>query len=61
MGHCSKQMVYQTYGNYVEDLKEDVDDIIRYFGRDFLIKPGKKTSPLLTYGDSVGTIGTLTH
>lgn len=54
MGHSSKQMVYQTYGNYVEDLEDDVDDIIRYFGRDFLIKPGKKISPLLTYGDSYG-------
>lgn len=54
MGHSSKQMVYQTYGDYVEDLEDDVDDIIRYFGRDFLIKPGKKISPLLTFGDSYG-------
>ncbi len=61
MGHSSKQMVYQVYGDYVEDLEDDVDDIIRYFGVDFLIRPGKKTSPLLTYGDSVGTVGTLTH
>jgi len=61
MGHSSKQMVYQVYGEYVKDLEDDVDDIIRYFGRDFLIKPGKKISPLLTYGDSVGTVGTLTH
>jgi len=42
MGHSSKQMVYQVYGDYVEDLEGDVDDIIRYFGTDFLIKPGKK-------------------
>ena len=61
MGHSSKQMVYQVYGDYVEDLEDDVDDIIRYFGTDFLIRPGKKISPLLTYGDSVGTVGTLTH
>jgi integrase len=39
MGHSSKQMVYQVYGDYVEDLEDDVDDIIRYFGVDFLIKP----------------------
>jgi len=51
----------QRYGEYVEDLEDDADDIIRYFGTDFLIKPGKKISPLLTYGDSVGTVGTLTH
>ena len=31
-----------------------MDDIIRYFGKDFLIKPGKKISPLLTFGDSFG-------
>jgi integrase len=54
MGHSSKKMVYQTYGDYVEDLEDDVDDIIRYFGRDFLIKPGKKLSPLLVFGDSYG-------
>jgi len=54
MGHSSKQMVYQVYGDYVEDLEDDVDDIIRYFGKDFIIKPGKKLSPLLTFGDSYG-------
>lgn len=54
MGHSSKQMVYQVYGDYVEDLEDDVDDIIQYFGKDFLIKPGKKKSPLLVFGDSYG-------
>jgi integrase len=54
MGHSSKQMVYQVYGEYVEDLEDDMDDIIRYFGKDFLIKPGKRLSPLLVYGDSYG-------
>ena len=61
MGHSSKQMVYQVYGDYVEDLEDDVDDIIRYFGVYFLIKPDKKLSQLLTYGDSLGAVGTLTH
>lgn len=54
MGHSSKQMVYQVYGEYVEDLEDDVDDIIRYFGVDFLIKPNKKISPLLSFGDGFG-------
>lgn len=54
MGHSSKQMVFQTYGQYVEDLEDDVEEIINYFGRDFLIKPGKKLSPLLVFGDSYG-------
>jgi hypothetical protein len=47
-------MVYQTYGEYVEDLEDDIDDIIRYFGVDFLVKPERKKSPLLTNGDSYG-------
>jgi len=54
MGHSSKQMVYQVYGEYVEDLEDDVENIIRYFGKDFLIKPGKRISPFLVYGDSYG-------
>ena len=47
-------MVYETYGQYVEDLEDDIDEIIRYFGVDFMIKPEKKLSPLLTFGDSYG-------
>lgn len=54
MGHSSKQMVYQVYGEYVEDLEDDVEDIIGYFGKDFLVRPGKKMTPLLCYGDSFG-------
>lgn len=54
MGHSSKQMVYQVYGEYVEDLEDDVEDIIKYFGQDFLIKPGKTRTPNLSYGDSFG-------
>lgn len=53
MGHSSKQMVFQTYGTYVDDLEDDVEEIIGYLGRDFLIKPKKRLSPLL-YGDSYG-------
>jgi integrase len=54
MGHSSKQMVYQVYGEYVEDLEDDVEDIIVYFGKDFLIRPTKRTTPFLSYGDSFG-------
>ena len=54
MEHSSKQMVYQVYGEYVEDLEDDVEDIVNYFGRDFLIRPGKKLTPLLCDGDSFG-------
>ena len=54
MGHSSKQMVYQVYGEYVEDLEDDVENIIVYFGKDFLIRPSKRTTPALLYGDSFG-------
>lgn len=36
MGHASKQMVYEVYGQYVEGLEKDRMAILRYFGRDFL-------------------------
>ncbi|MBI5441488.1 MAG: tyrosine-type recombinase/integrase [Deltaproteobacteria bacterium] len=35
MGHGSKQMVYEVYGNYVEGLEADRDAIAAYFGPDF--------------------------
>ena len=35
-------MVYQTYGENVEEFEDNVHDIIRYFGKDFPIKLGKK-------------------
>jgi len=54
MGHSSKQMVYQVYGEYVEDLEDDVENIIAYFGADFLFKPRKSMTPNLFYGDSFG-------
>lgn len=45
MGHASKQMVYEVYGNYVEGLEEDAEAIYHYFGQDF-ITPRKKESPI---------------
>jgi len=36
MGHGSKKMVYETYGNYVDGLEKDKDKILEYFGNDFL-------------------------
>jgi integrase len=36
MGHNSKQMVYEVYGNYVEGLEKDADQILEYFGNDFI-------------------------
>ena len=45
MGHASKQMVYEVYGNYVEGLEEDAEAIYDYFGQDF-ITPRKKENPI---------------
>lgn len=45
MGHASKQMVYEVYGNYVEGLEEDAEAIFSYFGQDF-ITPRKKENPV---------------
>ncbi|MCE5241895.1 MAG: tyrosine-type recombinase/integrase [Syntrophobacteraceae bacterium] len=36
MGHGSKKMVYEVYGNYVEGLEQDADKILEYFGNDFI-------------------------
>lgn len=35
MGHGSKKMVYEVYGNYVEGLEKDADKVLEYFGNDF--------------------------
>ena len=36
MGHASKQMVYEVYGNYVQKLEEDREEILAFFGEDFM-------------------------
>jgi integrase len=36
MGHSTKQMIYETYGQYVEGLEEDAEKIYQYFGGDFI-------------------------
>ncbi|KAA0888381.1 Arm DNA-binding domain-containing protein [Oryzomonas rubra] len=46
MGHASKQMVFEVYGNYVEGLEEDAEQIFEYFGQDF-ITPQKTKNPAL--------------
>ena len=38
MGHGSKKMVYETYGQYVEGLEEDAEKILAYYGTDFVRK-----------------------
>lgn len=52
MGHGSKKMVYEVYGDYIEGLEEDAWKILEYFGRDFLEIKAKKPSHLLGYSFS---------
>jgi integrase len=43
MGHGSKQMVYEVYGDYVEGVEQDAEAIRSYLGEDFR---GKKEPPM---------------
>lgn len=36
MGHASKQMIFEVYGRYTEGLEEDREEILGFFGDDFL-------------------------
>jgi hypothetical protein len=36
MGHGSKQMVYEVYGNYLEGVEADYLYMLNYFGKDFV-------------------------
>ena len=46
MGHGSKKMIYEVYGNYVEGLETDAGKILKYFGKDFI---GLKENTTLTF------------
>lgn len=39
MGHSPKKMVYEVYGNYVEELETDTGRILDYFRKDFIGLP----------------------
>ncbi len=55
MGHSSKKMIYDVYGNYVEGLEEDAGKILGYFGKDFLGLKENTTLPFTTtLGESHG-------
>jgi len=56
MGHASKQMVFEVYGNYVEGLEEDAQDIFNYFGEDFLT-PQRTKKKGTVWGTVPGTVG----
>ena len=58
MGHSSKKMIYEVYGNYVEGLEEDAGNILEYFGKDFVGLKENTTLPFTaTLGESHGESG----
>jgi len=55
MGHSSKKMVYEVYGNYVEGLETDAGMILNYFGKDFIGLDKNTTLPFsINFGESFG-------
>jgi integrase len=48
MGHGSKKMIYEVYGDYIEGVEEDFWQILAYFGQDFA-QPKMKQAPLGFY------------
>lgn len=36
MGHGSKQMIFEVYGDYIDGLEQDRELIHDYYGQDFL-------------------------
>jgi integrase len=51
MGHGSKQMVFEVYGNYIDGLEKDYWDILNYFGKDYV---EVKRKPLPFYQNVLG-------
>ncbi|WP_224982952.1 Arm DNA-binding domain-containing protein [Geomonas agri] len=49
MGHGSKKMVYEVYGDYIEGLEEDIWQILDYFGRDFIEPKKKQAASILAF------------
>ena len=58
MGHSSKKMIYDVYGNYVDGLEEDAGTILEYFGKDFIGLKENTTLPFTAnLGESHGESG----
>ena len=55
MGHGSKKMIYEVYGNYVHGLETDAGKIFKYFGNDFIRLKENTTLPFTAnLGESHG-------
>jgi integrase len=49
MGHGSKKMIYEVYGDYIEGLEEDFWQILEYYGKDFAEPKKKKIPQMINY------------
>ena len=49
MGHGTKKMIYEVYGDYIEGLEEDFWQILEYYGRDFAQPKMKASTTMLEY------------
>jgi hypothetical protein len=54
-GHGSRQMVFEVYGNYIDNLERDYWDILNYHGEGY-IEVKRKPLPFQKYftGESIG-------
>ncbi len=43
MGHMTKEMIWENYGKYVEDMEKDAPSVLEYFGSDFIDRNFKRT------------------
>ncbi len=49
MGHGTKKMIYEVYGDYIEGLEEDFWQILEYYGRDFAQPKMKASATMMEY------------
>jgi hypothetical protein len=56
MGHGSKKMVYEVYGDYIEGLEKDAWMILECFGRDFIETKGQRLPHYPGYPSGTNTV-----
>lgn len=49
MGHGTKKMIYEVYGDYIEGLEEDFWLILEYYGKDFAQPKMKQSAIMMEY------------
>jgi integrase len=49
MGHGTKKMIYEVYGDYIEGLEEDFWLILEYYGKDFAQPKMKQSATMMEY------------